>query len=147
MQLVPRTGRAEVPVKPAEHGKQRRELAEQGGTGKGQRRFVSVAGHVVGHLLPGLGLAHLPAHRLAVGTGTQDDAGRLEPRFVGCGPAGGHPEIAGAAEIGAEGLPGTPGQIMLFGGGQLQHSLSQPPAAGRAEVRPGPGVGVGSPDA
>ncbi len=72
MQLVPRIRRAGVPIRVAEHAEEHRELAEQGNTGIGQRCFVSVVGHVVGHVLPRLRLVHLPAHSLAVATGLQD---------------------------------------------------------------------------
>jgi len=150
MQLVPRPGGAGVPIIVAEHGKEHRELAEQGNTGKGQRRFVSVAGHVIGHLLPGPGLVHLPGHSRAVAAGMQDNACSLEPRFVGWDAVRGHPEIAGVAEIGAEGLLATASQIVLFDGGQLEDGLSPSPArdraADRAGVGSGPGVGIGPPD-
>ncbi len=146
MQLVPRIRRAGVPIRVAEHAEEHRELAEQGNTGIGQRCFVSVAGHVVGHVLPRLRLVHLPAHSLAVATGLQDNACRLEPRFVGWDPRRGHSEVAGVAEIGAEGLLGTSGQIVLFDGGQVEDGLSPSPAAGWAEGGSGPGVDVSPPD-
>src|ERR1700722_1921858 len=113
MQLVARPGGAGVPTRVAEHGKEHRELAEQGNTGKGQWRFVSVAGHVVGYLLRGLGFVYRPGRSLPIGTGMHDDACSLGPRFVGWEPVGGHPEIAGMAKIGAEGLPRTTGKIVL----------------------------------
>ena len=48
--------------------------------------------------------------------------------------------IEGVAEIGAEGLLGTAGQVLLFDGGQLEDGLSPSP-----EVVPEPGVGLGLP--
>jgi hypothetical protein len=86
------------------------------------------------------------AHSLAVGAGIEDNACRFEPFFVGYDPARGHPELAGVAKIGAEGLLGTAGQVALFDGGQLEDGLSQPPATGWAGAYAGPGVGVGSLD-
>src|SRR5215468_9913270 len=107
MQLVPRPGCAGVPIKMAEHREEHRELAEQSDTGKGQWRFVRVAGHVVGHLLPRLGLLHLLERAWAVVAMLQDNTCSLEPRFMGRDSAGGHPDLAGVAEVGAEGLLGT----------------------------------------
>ena len=46
------------------------------------------------------------------------------------------------AEIGAEGLPVTAGQVMLLDSGQIEDGLSQSPEAAWAEVDPGPGVDV-----
>jgi hypothetical protein len=146
MQLVPRPGRAGLPIKLAEHGEEHRELAVQGNTGKGQRRVMSVASHVIRHLSAGLGLVHLPAHSLAVTTGVQNAVCSLDPRFVGWDPVRSHPEIAGVAEIGAERLLGTAGQIVLCDGGQLEDGLSQSPAASWAEVGSKPSVDVSPPD-
>lgn len=61
--------------------------------------------------------------------GVQDDARILEPCFVRRDPVGGHPEIAGVAEIGAEGLLGTAGQVALLDGGQIEDGLSPAPLA------------------
>ena len=146
MQLVPRPGRAGVPAGVAEQAEEHRELAEQGSAGEGQRCLASVAGHVVGDVLPGFGLIHLRAHRLDVGTCVQDDARRLEPLAVVRDPFLAHPDVAGAAEVGAEGLLVAAGQIALFGCGQLEDGLRPPPAAGRAEVGVTPGVEVRLPD-
>lgn len=148
MQVVPSPGRAWAPIRMAEHGEEHGELAKQRNTGKGQWRFVSVECHVISHLLPGLRFVHLPGHSRAVVAGTQDNACRLEPRFVVRDSARDHPEIVSVAKIGAEGLLGAASQIVLFHRGQLEDSLSTPPngngAADRAGI--GPGIGIGTPD-
>jgi hypothetical protein len=78
MQLITRQGRAGASIMSAGQDEEHRELAEQGDTGKGQRHFVSVASHVVGHLLPRLGFSHIPDPIRA----TRDKARRLKPPFV-----------------------------------------------------------------
>jgi hypothetical protein len=130
-----------LPIKVAEHCEQHRELVEQGNTGKGQRRSVSVAGRIVGHPLTGCGLIYFPAHSTTVGAGMQDNAGSLEPRFVGWDPVRCHPEIASVAEIGAEGLLGTASQIAVLYGRQLEDSLSPPCTGNRAADGTGTGAG------
>ena len=120
-------------VMAAAHAENYRKLAEQCNAATGQRCFVSVAG-VVGRALPGFGLVHLRGHRLAVATSLRDGACLLEPRFVGRYPLRGHSEVAGMAEIGAEGLLVTAGQVTLLDSGQVEDGLSQSPVAGWAEA-------------
>src|SRR5262245_40359472 len=146
MQLIPSPRCVGLPIKVAKHGEEHRELVEYGNAGKGQRGTVRVAGNIVGHPLTGSGFVHFPSHLWAVGSGMEDDAGSLEPRFVGRDPFRGDPEIASVAKISTESLLGTAGQIVILDGRQLEDGLSPScagdPAADRPRVGTRPSVGI-----
>jgi hypothetical protein len=89
----------------------------------------------------------------ALAAGMLDNAGCLEPRFVGWYPEGRHPDIASVAEICAEGLLGPASEIVVVDRGQLEDGLGPSRAteeladgADGAEAGCQPGVGVGRPD-
>ena len=145
MQLVPRPGRTGVKIRMAEHTVEHCKLAEQGDARTDQRRFMSIAGDVVGHLLPELGLLHPPATGFGA-TRMQDNSLSIKPFLIGWDTGRGYPDTAGVAEIGSESLLMTANQILRLDGGQLENGLSQSPATGWTEWDPEPGVDVSPPD-